>query len=205
MKRTWIAGVVAALVMIGILIVSALGSSVDEETGEPSVTLMSPPPAVKSEKEEIIIDVVVSNLPDEIFPAASLSVEFPTDKLEFANVKAGTMMITNTVAQESVEYQIPSWEYDVPAANELGIVNTMYLDMTGGQCAYTRDGFIKGEKDILISLIFKLKEEAQAGDIYNVNIKDAVFATIDDEDTGLATNNNTLKAYPAKIMVKEGA
>ena len=56
-------------------------------TKVPMLTLSSPSDISARSREEIVVDVVVSELPDEIFPAANLSVIFDRKKLEFLGVK----------------------------------------------------------------------------------------------------------------------
>ena len=54
-------------------------------------------------------------------------------------------------------------------------------------------------------MAFKLKDSAQRGDTYYLEIKDAVFATIDgDKDkTSLSTINKTLKSNDCSIVVQK--
>jgi hypothetical protein len=171
----------------------------------PSLTLMSPAPVSASDRSEIIIDAVLSDLPDRVFPAASISVDFDPNKLEFVGVKQGTMMTLGGAKGNEQTWNIPIWESDAAASNRLGEVNTMYLDMTGGQFAYIREGFQKNDHDILVRLAFRLKDSAIAGDIYHITVKDAVIATVGgaENNTSLATGKQTLKAYPAKIVVEQ--
>ena len=54
-------------------------------------------------------------------------------------------------------------------------------------------------------MAFKLKDSAQKGERYYLEIKDAVFATIDgDKDkTSLSTVNKTLKSNDCSIVVQK--
>ena len=170
----------------------------------PSITLMSPAPVSADDRNEIVIDVVLSSLPDRVFPAASLSVEFDKNKLEFTGVKQGTMMTLGDSNGEKKTYNIPIWKSDIEVSNRLGEINTMYLDITGGKFAYIREGFNKNNKDILLRLTFRFRDSVQAGEIYNITVKDVVIATSGgaEKRTSLATALRTLRAYPAKIAVK---
>lgn len=171
----------------------------------PSLTLMSPAPVSVSDREEIIVNAVLSDLPDRVFPAASISVKFDKNKLEFVEVKQGTMMTLGNSKGDEQTWNIPIWEGDVATSNRLGEVNIMYLDITGGKFAYVREGFHKNDNDILVRLAFRLKDSAGAGDIYHITVKDAVIATVGgaENNTSLATGKQTLKSYPAKIVVQE--
>lgn len=194
----------AVLLVAAIALLILFQNGVLDELFAPSITLMSPSPVSASNRDEIVIDVVLSDLPDKIYPAASLSVEFDKNKLEFVGVKQGTMMTLGDSTEDKKTYNIPIWESDTPVSNQLGEINTMYLDITGGKFAYVREGFHKKDKDILLRLIFRLRDSAQAGEIYHITVKDVVIATVGGAEnrTSLATSLRTLKAYPAKIVVK---
>lgn len=171
----------------------------------PTLTLLSPAPVSADNREEINIDVVLSELPDRVFPAASLSVRFDKNKLEFLGVRQGTMMTLGQSTQEEITYNIPIWENNVTVANQTGEINTMYLDITGGTFAYVAEGFAKQEKDILLRLRFRLRDSVQAGEVFDITVSDAVIAAVGGAQsrTSLATSLRTLKAYSAKIVVNK--
>ena len=175
-----------------------------EELFAPSVTLISPEPIEASDRTEIVIDVKLSDLPERMFPAGSISVEFDKNKLEYLGVKQGTMMTLGDSTGEDKVYNIPIWKDNINIANENGIINAMYLDITGGKYAYVKEGFSKENKDVLLRLTFRLRDSVVSGEIYNITIRDAVMATVENsiDNTSLATSNRTLKAYHAKIVVK---
>ena len=138
-------------------------------------------------QEEIVIPVKLSYLPSGVFPSASMSVEFDKDKLEFIGVKKGTMQDSSKT--------VPEWTFDVDASNKSGVVNAIYLDKSGAKNSYYKSGFEKGKKDVVLNLVFKLKGEAKSGDMLNLNIADAVFATVngDTDNSNLSTAKNTMK------------
>lgn len=138
-------------------------------------------------QEEIVIPVKLSYLPSGVFSSASMSVEFDKDKLEFIGVKKGTM--------QDYSKTVPEWTFDVDASNKSGVVNAIYLDKSGAKNSYYKSGFEKGKKDVVLNLVFKLKEEAKSGDMLNLNIADAVFATVngDTDNSNLSTAKNTMK------------
>ena len=205
-KRNRVLTICAAVILIIVIIWLIFWGNVLDRIFAPSLTLMSPEPVLAFDRGDIVVDVVISDLPDRVFPAASLSAKFDNNKLELISVKQGTMMTLNNYSKDEKTYNIPIWKSDIAAANKMGKVNTMYLDMTGGQFAYVKEGFVKDEKDILLRLVFCLRDSAQAGEVYNITVEDAVLATVggDENRTSLATANQTLKAYSAKIVVREG-
>ena len=194
------------IAIIGVLIASTL---FNEESSlsiiKPTLTLEPPAPIEVINKDEFIVDVKLSRLPKDIYPAASISIGFDNNKLEFTGVKMGTMQTYGDKILNGSDYTIPTWACNVEASNKNGVVNAMYLDMTAGKFAYNEDGFEKDSKDIVLRLAFKLKDSAQSGENYYLDIRDAVFATVDgDKDkSSLALSLNTLKANNCSIVVKK--
>ena len=192
--------------IIGLVLVSVF---FNEESSlsiiKPTLILEPPAPIEVTNKEEFIVDVKLSHLPKDIYPAASISVGFDNNKLEFTGVKMGTMETYGDQILNGSDYTIPTWACNVETSNKKGVVNAMYLDMTAGKFAYNEDGFEKGSKDIVLRLAFKLKDSTQAGENYYLDIKDAVFATVDgDKDkSSLATLDKTLKTNNCSIVVKK--
>ncbi|MCC3359434.1 cohesin domain-containing protein [Bacillus sp. REN16] len=204
-KSTRIVGIILIVLLILAVIYFYINSKdVLKELFAPSITLVTPEPVESSNRNEIDINVLLSDLPDNTFPASSLSVQFNHNKLEFIGVKQGTMMTIDNSNKEKEIYNIPIWKSDPEVSNQTGLINTMYLDITGGGHAYVKEGFDKKDKNILLRLTFKLRDSVISGEIYNITIKDAVIATADNDvsRSSLATSNHTLKSYPAKIVVK---
>ena len=170
----------------------------------PTLTLMSPAPLKASNYDEFTVDVQLSDLPSNIYPAASISLTFDKNKLQFTGVKEGTMMTYGDKSADGNNLSIPNWSCNVDRANLNGEINAMYLDTTAGKYAYCSDGFDKKNKNIVLRLGFKLRSSAQKGDVYNITFQDAVFATIngDKKKTSLAMNMKTLKVKNCKIAVK---
>ena len=171
----------------------------------PTITLLPPAPLEVSNREEFTVDVVLSDLPKNIYPAASITVGFDKNKLEFTGTKIGTMMTHGDTTIDGNSFDIPSWTCNVGRANEIGQINTMYLDMTAGKYAYSNEGFHKESKNVVLRLGFKLKDSVVKGEIYNLTIHDSVIATVngDVEKTSLATNQRTLRANSCKIAVRK--
>ena len=172
---------------------------------KPTLILEPPAPIEVSNKDEFIVDIKLSRLPKDIYPAASISLGFDNNKLEFTGVKMGTMETYGDQILNGSDYTIPTWDCNVETSNKNGLVNAMYLDMTAGKFAYNKDGFEKDSKDIVLRLAFKLKDSAQSGENYYLDIKDAVFATVDgDKDkSSLSMTGKTLKINNCSIVVKK--
>lgn len=144
----------------------------------PTLTLMPPAPLKASNYDEFTVDIKLSDLPSNIYPAASISLTFDKNKLKFTGVKEGTMMTYGDKSADGNNLSIPNWSCNVDRANLNGEINAMYLDTTAGKYAYCSDGFDKKNKNIVLRLGFKLRSSAQKGDVYNITFQDAVFATV---------------------------
>lgn len=155
-------------------------------------------------KDEIIVPAVLSNLPDNEYPAASVSIKFDNNKLEFVGINIGTMETYNDYDPERDEepsYKIPQWTYNEEVANQEGEIKAMYLDTTAGKNAYVSSGFEKDKKDIPFQLVFKLKDSVIPNDELSIEIEEAVFATINGEVD--KTTLSTKDSY-GKLKVKDG-
>ena len=155
-------------------------------------------------KDEIIVPAVLSNLPDNEYPAASVSIKFDNNKLEFVGINIGTMETYNDYDPERDEepsYKIPQWTYNEEVANEEGEIKAMYLDTTAGKNAYVISGFEKDKKDIPFQLVFKLKDSVIKNDELAIEIEEAVFATVNGEVD--KTTLSTKDSY-GKLKVKDG-
>ena len=155
-------------------------------------------------KDEIIVPAVLSNLPDNEYPAASVSIKFDNNKLEFVGINIGTMETYNDYDPERDEepsYKIPQWTYNEEVANQEGEIKAMYLDTTAGKNAYVISGFEKNKKDIPFQLVFKLKDSVIKNDELAIEIEEAVFATVngDVDKTTLSTKDSY-----GKLKVKDG-
>ena len=158
-------------------------------------------------KEELIIPAVLSNLPDNEYPAASVSIKFDNNKLEFVGINIGTMETYNDYdpdGEDEPAYKIPQWSYNEEVANEDGVINAMYLDTTAGKNAYVKSGFEKDKKDIPFQLVFKLKDSVIKNDELIIKIEEAVFATVngDTDKTTLSTKDNYKKLNIKNATIK---
>lgn len=197
--------ILISLVIIILIILAIIGFLIFRKVlNTPTLTLMPPAPLKASNYDEFTVDIKLSDLPSNIYPAASISLTFDKNKLQFTGVKEGTMMTYGDKSADGNNLSIPNWSCNVDRANLNGEINAMYLDTTAGKYAYCSDGFDKKNKNIVLRLGFKLRSSAQKGDVYNITFQDAVFATVngDKKKTSLAMNMKTLRVKNCKIAVK---
>lgn len=197
-KKLWIGGGILLLIL-GIYIV------IFNNTKAPTLTLKVPNEKISvTNKDEIIIPAVLSSLPDNEYPAASVSIKFNNNKLEFVGINIGTMETYNDYDPERggvPSYKIPQWTFNKDVANKDGVIKAMYLDITAGKNAYVKSGFEVDKKDIPFQLVFKLKDSVIPSDKLIIEIEEAVFATVngDSDKTTLSTKDNY-----GKLNVKDG-
>ena len=199
-KKIWISGGIIVLTIT--LVLSIFIFSIKTT---PTLKLKVSSEKISSNyKEEIIIPAVLSKLPDNEYPAASVEIKFDNNKLEFVGISIGTMETYNDYDPErddKVSYKIPQWSYNEEVANQEGVIKAMYLDTTAGKNAYVSSGFEKEKKDIPFQLIFKLKDSVIPNDELVIEIEEAVFATIngDVDKTTLSTKDSY-----GKLKVRDG-
>lgn len=199
-KKIWISGGIIVLTIT--LVLSIFIFSIKTT---PTLKLKVSSEKISSNyKEEIIIPAVLSKLPDNEYPAASVEIKFDNNKLEFVGISIGTMETYNDYDPErddEASYKIPQWSYNEEVANQEGVIKAMYLDTTAGKNAYVSSGFEKEKKDIPFQLIFKLKDSVIPNDEFVIEIEEAVFATIngDVDKTTLSTKDSY-----GKLKVRDG-
>ena len=205
-RKTKLIAVTLSVAFALILIIGALFIFTDVFTRTsgrtsktPTLTIETPQKLSASESEYFTLDVMISDLGDAIYPAASFCIGFDPAYLEFLEVKEGNVFIGNN--SESVPKNLPEWSYNATAANESGQINLMYLDLTGGKYAFSKE-LLADEDNVVFRLLFRLRGSARAGDFYYLTVENAVFAA-SDETQSLATNKDTLKTKHGKIIVGE--
>jgi hypothetical protein len=77
----------------------------------------------------------------------------------------------------------------------------MYLDMTGGKNAFSKD-LLAEDNNVVLRLKFRLRGSVRAGDVCDLIVEDAVFAA-SDETQSLAMITNTLTVKNGKIVIGE--
>ena len=184
-----------------------IGVTIIKNISTPVLSLKSPTNEITyNYKDDIIIPVKLSTLPNDLYPAANVAVSFNKNKLEFVGIKLGTMESYDDYDKskgEKPNFKIPEWIYNKDVANQEGIIKAMYLDTTAIKNAYNVDGFKKKEKDILFQLVFKLKDSVIPKDKIDINIEEATFATISDNFSNtLSTKDNYKKLNIKNTEIK---
>lgn len=200
-SKSWkwvLLGLLAVVVLMVLFFLFYKGKSV---LGAPTLTIEVPPKASVSSKENIALDLSISNLGDARYPAASFSIAFDPAYLEFVGVEEGNVFVYDQVNLTEDRKKLPEWSYSAEKANETGLINLMYLDLTGGRCAFSQD-LLSESDNVVLRLEFRLRGSARAGDVYPLTVEDAVFAASDSNES-LATNQRTLRIRNGKIVVGE--
>ena len=187
---------VVCTVLLCIFLIPKDGGEQNKDT--PTLTVETPQKLSISETDTFVLDVTVSSFGDAIYPAASMSIAFDASRLEFLGIEEGNVFIKsdNTSGQT-----LPEWSYNTTACNESGRINVMYLDMTGGKNAFSKD-MLHEDNNVVLRLKFRLRGSARAGDVCDLIVEDAVFAA-SDETQSLAMTTNTLTVKNGKLVIGE--
>lgn len=164
----------------------------------PTLMVETPPKISMTDHEPIVLDVTISELGDDIYPAASMSIQFDPSRLEFLGIEEGNVFICD---RDNDGQRLPDWNCNVKACNDSGNINIMYLDMTGGKYAFQQT-LLGREENVVLRLRFRLRGSVKSGDVLGLNVSDAVFAA-SDETHSLATTQKTLRTIDGKIVVVE--
>lgn len=181
------------LLILGLALVLARCTGL---TGKaPVLTVETPQRLSVSQTDAFTLDVSVSDLGEALYPAMSMSVRFDPSCLEFLGVEEGNVFITDS----ELGRKLPQWSCNPAKCNETGLINIMYLDLTGGKESFTQN-LLAEEDNVVLRLGFRLRGSARSGDVFDLIIEDAVFAASDEKDS-LAMNRKTLKTRNGKIVV----
>ena len=166
----------------------------------PAVTVETPNKMSQSDKDEFTLDVTLSDLKEgELYPAASFSMNFDANKLEFLGLEEGNVLVPCEKKANGAVTELPKWGVNVERSNEIGQINVMYIDLSGGRRAFSKDLLPDGDR-VLFRLKFKLRGSVQSGDIIEISFADAVFAASDEKDS-LASVKNTLKTHSGRVII----
>lgn len=187
----------AFLLILSLLLIFSLVLACNTGVGEkkPTLTVQTPQKLSVSQTDTFTVDVTVSELGDTIYPAMSMSLAFDPACLEFLAVEEGNVFVTDSATGR----KLPQWSCNPRQCNKTGTINIMYLDLTGGTEAFTKE-LLTQEDNVVLRLAFRLKGSARSGDVYDLIVEDAVFAA-SEESRSLAMNRSTLKVKNAKIVV----
>lgn len=161
---------------------------------EPTVTIETPD---KINDEHFSVDVTISSMGDEVYPAVSMCIGFDSERIEFKGLRNGNVKVMG----DTSDGQFPEWSIDNDYSNETGKINIMYLDISGGKYAFS-DSLLNDKNNTLFTLDFSLRDNAESGDTYEFDIEDAVFATADSEKS-LASISGTLKTNNGKVVLED--
>lgn len=169
------------------------------DSGTPTLIVETPQKLSVSQTDDFKLDVTVSDLGDARYPAMSMSIAFDSSRLEFLGVEEGNIFILSD--ENSTGQQLPDWSCNVQSSNDTGLINIMYLDMTGGRNAFTKD-LLADAYNVVLRLKFRLRGSVRPGDVLDLIVEDAVFAA-SDETQSLAMNRDTLKIKNGRLVIGE--
>lgn len=206
-KRKWIliAGIII-LILLGIIIgcmwkwsSKPVGNTIISKT--PMLIVETPQKISLSQDDIFVLDVQITELGEALYPAASMSISFNASHIEFMGVREGNVFVRQNSSDTQMTQKLPEWSCDIERCNESGQINIMYLDITGGKNAFSRE-LLAEDDNVVVRLAFRLRGSAKVGDIYDLIVEDAVFAA-SDETHSLSTIQNTLMHKDGKIVVGE--
>ena len=192
----WIIGICVVIVAVVLLLVRCDGDSI---SGVPTLIVETPQKLSASKTGEFTLDVTISDLGDARYPAMSMSIAFDPSRLEFLGVQEGDIFILSD--ENSTGQKLPDWSCNVGNSNDTGRINVMYLDMTGGKNAFSKE-LLADDYNVVLRLKFRLRGSVRPGDVLDLIVEDAVFAA-SDETQSLAMTTDTLKVKNGRIVVGE--
>ena len=195
LKKKWLWGL-GVIILIGAAILLLCNR---ERTTKPTLTVETPQKLSASQTEEFTLDVTISHLGDARYPAMSTSIAFDSSRLEFLGVEEGNIFISSN--ENSTGQKLPDWSCNVQNSNDTGMINIMYLDMTGGKNAFTKE-LLAEEYNVILRLKFRLRGSVRPGDVLDLIVEDAVFAA-SDETQSLAMTTDTLKVKNGRLVIGE--
>lgn len=199
-RRIFFASLAAVLALAVVLLLVRCGEEAElQPVGVPTLAVETPQKLSRSTTDEFVLDVTISDLGDALYPAMSLSLRFDRSRLELVGVEEGNVFICDD--ETAVGQKLPDWSYNLEQCNTSGLINVMYLDLTGGRYAFTKD-LLEEEDNVVLRLRFRLRGSARIGDVYDLIFEDAVFAA-SDETQSLAMTTGTLKTRDGKLVVGE--
>ena len=197
-KKRW-PWLVGGCVLIAAIVLLLVRCGNDPAAGDPTLTVETPQKLSASQTDEFTLDVTISQLGDARYPAMSMSIAFDSSRLEFLGVEEGNIFILSD--ENSTGQQLPDWSCNAGNSNDTGLINIMYLDMTGGRNAFTKD-LLADDYNVVLRLKFRLRGSVRPGDVLDLSVEDAVFAA-SDETQSLAMIRDTLKVKNGRLVIGE--
>ena len=198
LKKRWPWLLAVCVLAVALVFVLTRGQR-EQNAGMPTLTVETPQKLSKAETTEFTLDVTISDFGDALYPAMSMSIAFDASRLEFLGVEEGNVFVYNT--ENSTGQQLPEWSYDVDSSNASGKINIMYLDLTGGKHAFSKN-LLAEDDNVVLRLRFRLKGSVRAGDVMDLIVEDAVFAA-SNENESLAMTRDTLRVRNGKLVIGE--
>ena len=198
MKKRWM--VLWGIVLLA-MVLFIIRRSTESESINLTLTIETPQKLSASETDTFVLNVSVSALGDALYPAASMSVSFDSSCLEFLGIEEGNVFILGETNASGAARQLPEWSYNSEQSNKTGLINIMYLDLTGGKHAFSKE-LLAEENNVVLRLRFRLRGSARVGDVYDLILEDAVFAA-SDESKSLAMTMKTLKTKNSRVVIGE--
>jgi len=195
----WIVGICVLIAAVIVLLTQCNKRSELPIPGEPTLIVETPQKLSVSQTEEFTLDVTISQLGDARYPAMSMSIAFDSSRLEFLGVEEGNIFILSD--ENSSGQKLPDWSCNVQNSNDTGSINIMYLDMTGGKNAFSKE-LLADDYNVILRLKFRLRGSARPGDVLDLIVEDAVFAA-SDETQSLAMTTDTLKVKNGRLVIGE--
>jgi hypothetical protein len=189
-------GICVLIVAVVLLLARCEGDLV---SGKPTLIVETPQKLSASKTSEFTLDVTISDLGAARYPAMSMSIAFDSSRLEFLGVEEGNIFILSD--ENSTGQKLPDWSCNVQNSNDTGLINILYLDMTGGDYAFGRE-LLVGKDNVVLRLQFRLRGSVRPGDVMELVVEDAVFAA-SDETQSLAVTTDTLKIKNSKLVIGE--
>ena len=190
----WIVGICVCITAAVFLLVRC---SVDVTAGKPTLTVETPQKLSLQNTKEFTLNVTVNQLGEARYPAMSMSLRFDASRLEFLGVEEGNVFVYDD--KNSSGRKLPQWSCDVNNSNDTGLINIMYLDMTGGKNAFMQE-LLAEDDNVVLRLKFRLRGSIRPGDVLDLIVDDAVFAA-SDETQSLAMTTDTLKVNNSKLVI----
>ena len=192
-KWPWIIGILIALIIAVLLFLYFYHT----DPGTPTLIVETPQKLSASQTQGFTLDVTVSALGEARYPAMSMSLGFDPSCLEFLGIEEGNVFVTDS----QVGRKLPQWSCNPEQCNKTGRINIMYLDMTGGKNAFTKELLAAGD-NVVLRLRFRLRGSVRPGDVLDLILEDAIFAA-SDETQSLAMTTDTLRTRNGRLVIGE--